>query len=111
MKDVSIAISRTLPAFMGRPEVREVETLYLDMVASAQRFIYIEHQYFTSARIGEALAARLKEENGPEILVILPSEFRWLEENSMGFCEQVSWKVVTGGCPWASQGILSRRSG
>jgi len=85
MKDVSIAISRTLPAFMGRPEVREVETLYLDMVASAQRFIYIEQQYFTSARIGEALAARLKEENGPEILVILPQvNSGWLEENSMG---------------------------
>jgi phospholipase D1/2 len=85
MKDVSIAISRTLPAFMGRPEVREVETLYLDMVASAQRFIYIEQQYFTSARTGEALAARLKEENGPEILLILPKvNSGWLEENSMG---------------------------
>jgi phosphatidylserine/phosphatidylglycerophosphate/cardiolipin synthase-like enzyme len=39
--------------------VREVEALYLDSIAAAQRYIYIENQYFTSRRIADALGARL----------------------------------------------------
>jgi uncharacterized membrane protein YdjX (TVP38/TMEM64 family) len=85
MKQALIAISRTLPAFMGRPEIREVEALFMDMIASAQHFIYIEQQYLTSARVSELLAARLKEENGPEVLLILPEACSgWVEENTMG---------------------------
>jgi phospholipase D1/2 len=85
IEEASVAISRTLPAFMGRSEVREIESLYLDMIGAANHSIYIETQYFTSACIGEALAARLKEKKGPEILVILPRKNSgWLEENSMG---------------------------
>ena len=54
-------------------------------IASARRFIYIENQYLTSAAIGAALARRLAEPAGPEVVVVLPrEEHGWLEQSSMG---------------------------
>src|SRR3954463_9304150 len=82
--DVTVAIARTIPGTPTQSEVREIEALYLDMIASAKRQIYIENQYFTAQRIGEALAARLGEANGPEvILVIRLLSHGWLEEKTM----------------------------
>ncbi len=81
---VAVAIARTEPACLGQPEVREVESLFLDSIRAAQRLIYIENQYLTSAAVGDALAARLQEKNGPEIVVVLPSETtEWLERVTM----------------------------
>lgn len=56
-----MAIARTCPAYDGRDEVREVERLMLDAIAAARRCIYIENQYFTAHKIGEALLERLQE--------------------------------------------------
>lgn len=67
---VGIAIARTSPRWHGEAGFREIERAYLDMIAAARREIYIENQYFASRRIGRALAARLKEPDGPEILVV-----------------------------------------
>jgi phospholipase D1/2 len=84
MTDIGVAVSRTVPLANGRPEVREVEALYLDMIARARRTIYIENQYFTSHKIGAALAARLAEPDGPEIVVISRLlSHGWLEEHTM----------------------------
>ena len=49
-EDVDVAISRTHAAYRGTEEVREIEALYLDMIAAAAAFIYFENQYFTSGR-------------------------------------------------------------
>ena len=77
-------ISRTEPAVNGSAGVREVEALYLDMIAAARHSIYIENQYFTADKIGEALAARLSEPDGPEIIVVLRElSHGWLEELTM----------------------------
>lgn len=82
--NVDVAISRTEPATEGSAGVREVETLYLDMIAAARRSIYIENQYFTADKIGEALAARLAEPDGPEVVVVLRElSHGWLEELTM----------------------------
>src|SRR6185436_12917713 len=62
--------------------VREVEKLYLDMIAAARRVIYIENQYFTAPRIAAALERRLAEPNGPELVLRLLSH-GWLEEATM----------------------------
>src|SRR5687767_12460423 len=84
LTDIDVAISRTVPLGRTVPEAREVEALYLDMIARAQRYIYIENQYFTSHKIGAALAARLKEPDGPEIVVISRLlSHGWLEEHTM----------------------------
>lgn len=81
---VDIAISRTLPEFKMYDEVREVERLYLDSIEAAEKSIYIENQYLSSYRIGEALSGRLDEENGPEIVIVMPLETGgWLEQHTM----------------------------
>jgi phosphatidylserine/phosphatidylglycerophosphate/cardiolipin synthase-like enzyme/uncharacterized membrane protein YdjX (TVP38/TMEM64 family) len=81
---IPVAISRTIPESQLRPEVREVEALYLDMIARARRCIYIENQYFTARKVADALVKRLNEENGPEVvLVVRLLSHGWLEEHTM----------------------------
>ncbi len=83
--DVDVAIARTDPPHDGRAAVNEVEALYLDAIAAARRWIYVENQYFTSARLADAMAARLAEPDGPEIVLVGPRICSgWLEERTMG---------------------------
>ncbi len=85
LTDVDVAVARTEPSHDGRPGVREVEALYLDALAAARRWVYVENQYFTSARLADAMAARLAEPDGPEIVLVVPRTCSgWLEERSMG---------------------------
>ena len=82
--DVEIGIARTLPPRDESPPVREVENLYLDMIAAARRTLYIENQYFTAPRIAAALEQRLAEPDGPEIVLVLRLlSHGWLEEHTM----------------------------
>ena len=84
LENTAVAIARSLPAYGERSEVREVEQLYLDAIAAAQRFIYIENQYLSSHTVGQALGRRLREEEGPEIIVVMPKETGgWLEQHTM----------------------------
>ena len=85
LEDVRVAIARTEPEWKGQPGIREVENLFLDMIGAARRSIYIENQYFTSARICQALIERLLTPEGPEIILVVARENSgWLEQNSMG---------------------------
>ncbi len=85
LENVRVGIARTDSAHEERKEIREVENLYCDAIAAARRHIYIENQYFTSEKIAEALAARLQEEDGPEVVLVLPRQCPgWLEESIMG---------------------------
>jgi phospholipase D1/2 len=85
LTDVDVAIARTIPGSETQPAIRECEALFQDSIARAKRSIYIESQYFTNDVLGEALCARLKERNGPEIVVVAPTECEgWLERNTMG---------------------------
>lgn len=63
-----IAIAHTEPTYRGRSAICEVEQLNLDAIAVAQRSIYIENQYLTSAAIGDTFARRLDEPDGPEVI-------------------------------------------
>jgi phosphatidylserine/phosphatidylglycerophosphate/cardiolipin synthase-like enzyme/uncharacterized membrane protein YdjX (TVP38/TMEM64 family) len=82
--DVDVGIARTLPPRGELPAVREIEKLYLDMIAAARRTIYIENQYFTAPRIAQALERRLGEPDGPEIVLVLRLlSHGWLEEATM----------------------------
>ncbi len=84
MTDVNVGIACTAPERADRKGVRDVEQLYLDMIARAKHYIYIENQYFTAQRIGEALAARLAEPDGPEIVLVTRLlSHGWLEEMTM----------------------------
>ena len=70
LRDTPVAIVRTEPATGARSEVRENETLHVDAIRQAKRLIYFENQYFTSPAIAAALADRLAEDDGPEIVLV-----------------------------------------
>lgn len=69
-RNIEVGLSRTLPMWRDQAEVREVERLHLDAIAQAKRCIYMENQYFTSPLIAAALARRLAEPDGPEVILI-----------------------------------------
>lgn len=82
--DVAVGIARTHPAMPDRAEVREIERLFLAQIAAARRHIYAESQYFASRRIAEAIARRLDEADGPEIVIVNPETAQgWLEPLAM----------------------------
>ncbi len=84
-EDVTVAVARTDPAWEDRPEVREIESLFVDSIAAARKSIYIENQYLTSPSIGEALAERLRQEAGPDVVIVCPRACTgWLEKATMG---------------------------
>ena len=83
-KNVQLAIARTRAPHGDIEEVREIEGLFLDMIAAAEKFIYIENQYLTSGKIAAAIATRMGEDNPPEIAVIMPrTADGWLEQKAM----------------------------
>ena len=84
LRDIDAKISRTEPAWRGRPEVRESETLHLAAIGAAKRCIYLENQYFTSPLIAQALAARLAEPDGPEVVLISTAHSpSWFDQVTM----------------------------
>ncbi|AEV72361.1 phosphatidylserine/phosphatidylglycerophosphate/cardiolipin synthase [Mycolicibacterium rhodesiae NBB3] len=116
LRDVDVGIARTLPELPTRAEVREVEALNLAAIAAASDVIYLENQYLAARSLAEALAERLKEPDGPEIVIVLPrSSESALEQQSMDSARQrllrllwdadihgrlgVYWPVAAGGTP------------
>ncbi|MEB2844620.1 phospholipase [Rhizobiales bacterium RZME27] len=71
-RDVDIGIARTAPEYDERKQINEIETAKLAIIAAVKKTLYIESQYFASRRIAQAIAERLKEEDGPEIVLINP---------------------------------------
>ncbi|MBD0860180.1 phospholipase [Gordonia sp. zg691] len=67
-----VAVARTIPHYGDQPEVDEIRRLYRAALAAARRTIYIESQYLAAREIAEALAERLGEPDGPEIVLVLP---------------------------------------
>ncbi|HXV25080.1 MAG TPA: VTT domain-containing protein [Alphaproteobacteria bacterium] len=85
LRDVAVAIARTEPGYRGRPEIREIERLYLASIEAASRVVYIENQYLTSAAVADAIARSLAQPTGPEFVIVLPFTCGgWLEETAMG---------------------------
>jgi len=70
MEDVEVAIARTLPAWHGARLVDEIRALTFASIAAAKERIYIENQYMTSPLYAEAIAARLLEPGGPEVVLM-----------------------------------------
>ena len=64
--------------------MRENEALHMAAIAAAERSIYLENQYFTSPLIAEALAARLAEPSGPEVILISTEHSpSWFDQMTM----------------------------
>jgi phosphatidylserine/phosphatidylglycerophosphate/cardiolipin synthase-like enzyme/uncharacterized membrane protein YdjX (TVP38/TMEM64 family) len=83
--DVNVAIARTDPGYVNGTPVQEIRHLYADAIAVARRTLYLENQYFSSSLLGAALDRRLREANGPEVVVVSRlTEEGWLEARTMG---------------------------
>jgi phosphatidylserine/phosphatidylglycerophosphate/cardiolipin synthase-like enzyme/uncharacterized membrane protein YdjX (TVP38/TMEM64 family) len=83
-KNVRTGLARTWAMPDGSDTIREVEQLYLAMIAGARHSIYIENQYFTSPGIAAAIGKRLRDADGPEIVLVLPAVTSgWLEQVTM----------------------------
>jgi phosphatidylserine/phosphatidylglycerophosphate/cardiolipin synthase-like enzyme/uncharacterized membrane protein YdjX (TVP38/TMEM64 family) len=82
--ETSVAIARTLPPYRDQHEVREVETLFTDMIGQAERTIYIENQFLTCHAMAHALARRMQQKPDLEALMVAPSTHHsWLEARTM----------------------------
>eukprot|EP00913_Durusdinium_trenchii_P021384 g20097.t1 len=83
-RDVSVGIARTAPEYLDRKQLVEIETAKLAIIAAAEKSLYIESQYFASRRIALAIAERLKEAQGPEVVLVNPEGCDgWLEAKAM----------------------------
>ncbi|HEX2114117.1 MAG TPA: phospholipase D-like domain-containing protein [Alphaproteobacteria bacterium] len=83
--DTRVAIARTRAPYGDDPGVREVEALNIDALRAARNTIYLETQYFTAQSVGDVLAARLEEPDGPEVIVVVTKESEGLvEQFAMG---------------------------
>ena len=84
LTDIDVGIARTQPASEQDQDIREVEALFLDSIDHAERTIYIETQYFTSARFVDRLVARMREKPKLEVVVVTPKfSHSWLEQQTM----------------------------
>ena len=82
--DGEVGISRTMPEMPGQSAIHEIEALYVDLVARAKHWIYAESQYFASRKVGEAIASRLADPGGPEVVIVHPDTAEgWLEPIAM----------------------------
>lgn len=71
MRGCEVAMARTVPELGGVTRRREAIRLTRDAIAAARRHIYIETQYLASFKVGAALADRLSEPDGPEIVIVV----------------------------------------
>ena len=69
-RQATIGLSRTQAPWKDFPERREGEAATLAAIAGARTSLYFENQYFTSPIVAEALAQRLQEPDGPEIVLV-----------------------------------------
>jgi phospholipase D1/2 len=87
-----VALSRTFGRTLIPPQepVQEVRALYLSAIDAAERFIYIENQYFSSRAIFQALVRRLRESERPklDVVILLPRQAEALREQvAMGVAQ------------------------
>jgi phosphatidylserine/phosphatidylglycerophosphate/cardiolipin synthase-like enzyme len=70
LRDHRVALARTQPEYGQQKGIREIEPLILTAIEAAERIIYIETQYFALPAVADALAKRLREPEGPEVIIV-----------------------------------------
>ena len=106
MGGATVALSRTEPRPDGAT-IREVERLFEDAIAAADRLIYVETQYFSSRRMREALVQRMRADGRPrpQIVVVVNERAEALkEEIAVGLRQARNLEILrevadATGCP------------
>jgi phosphatidylserine/phosphatidylglycerophosphate/cardiolipin synthase-like enzyme/uncharacterized membrane protein YdjX (TVP38/TMEM64 family) len=94
-REVEVGISRTQPRFRNETPVQEVERLFLESIDCAERTIYIENQFTTSARFAAGLAARLRDNQTLEVVIVAPHAHEsFLESRTMRNGRIRFWQTV-----------------
>lgn len=84
LQNLDVAIARTEPEWDKRPGVHEIRRLTLDSIMAARSTIYLENQYFASPLYAAALAQRLGEPDGPEVVLISTGQSpSWFDQLTM----------------------------
>ncbi|MEP7244498.1 MAG: VTT domain-containing protein [Gammaproteobacteria bacterium] len=95
LTNTDVAVARTRAPMGDEEPVAEVLQLYLDTIAAAKDCIYLENQYFTSNALSDALAKRLAEPDGPEVIAVLRLCTQgWLEAPTMGTLRTVTLRKL-----------------
>lgn len=69
-ENVKVALARTIPAMQGQPATEEIYRLFLDEIAKAEEFIYIENQFLCCDDIAKAINKRLHERPRLRVLAL-----------------------------------------
>jgi len=72
LRDRRLGIALTQPEIHGRAGKRQVEASYRAQICAARELVFIETQYLTCSALVELLCARLRDPEGPEVVIILP---------------------------------------
>lgn len=83
-EDEATGIALTFSRFDDYPPSEHIERLHLEVIEAARDFLYIENQYLSTHRLVRALCARLEEDHGPEVVLVLTREAGWAEESTLG---------------------------
>ena len=95
-----VGIARTQPGYEGESEIREVETLFVDMIDAAERFIYIENQFLSAPLIARRLARQLRRNPRLEVLIVAPRRLdSWIERRTMRNARIRFWRAVRAAAP------------
>ncbi|AXA42689.1 phospholipase D-like domain-containing protein [Rhizobium leguminosarum] len=70
MREIAVSFALTEPSTALHPGISDGIAMTLDVIARVRRQLYIEAQYLASFRVADAIAARLQEEDGPEVVII-----------------------------------------
>ena len=80
MEDCRVGIARTVPHTLFAEGAEEAIQLTLDGIETARDHLYIETQYLSSYEVGKALARRLREPDGPEMIIVVTKSSRGIFE-------------------------------
>ena len=85
-ENIDLGLVKTWPSKQdGCSMPDEIAPLYEKLIRDARHYVYIENQYLTNAALIEALEAKLAEEDGPEVILVVPARMReWYERASFG---------------------------
>lgn len=86
LQDCAVGLALTEPLrWNGRRGRREAVQLTHDALHAAKNHVYIESQYLASFSVARTIIERLKEANGPEIVILVTQESHgFLEKLMMG---------------------------
>lgn len=71
-----VGVARTFPAWEDNAQIEEIDALTQHAILAARTYIYIEAQYLTAPDVAKALAKKLAETAGPDVVIIVTKASR-----------------------------------